>query len=319
VTDAQIISQAELAEAWCKALRDSLTRDRPLSPHLYDPCEDDTPERALTIPIPWSAFPGQQELDDAALVDADRDKQDEYCEWSVARDGEAITKVTFTTELPDYYELLHSVDSEAVLALYRRHVNPEVRPEDLVNASGRYDKNNIHNTRTDGPIMHLRQGDNTLRAAINLVWAATFLRTHPDGTLVTSKAALVRCAGLGAEERNSDPKIAVEVNSLAENRMRITLADPVGIYVAGLGVSGMTFPDGLGKDDCWHVERGTPEHTVRASFSVPEGRGTVSDVFINGEPIRFGGELAERVGVRIGAVAHSPGTVDTVSLPCGQN
>jgi len=319
VTDAQSITQAQLAEAWSNKVREWLTLDKPPSTHLYDPCEGDTPEGAVTIPIPWAAFPGRRELDDAELVDGERDEQDEYCEWSVLKDGGTITKVSFTTELPSYFELLHCVDSEAVLALYREHVNREVGPEDLVDGDGRYDKNNVHNTQTDGPIMHLRQRNNTLRAAINLVWAATFLRTHPDGRPVNSKAALVRCAGLGDEERNSDPKIATEVNGLAENGMRITLADPVGIYITGLGVSGMTFPDGLSKDDCWHVERGTPEHTVRASFSVPEGSGTVSDVLIDGEPIRFGGELAARVSVRIAAVAHSPGTVDTVSIPCGQD
>ena len=320
VTDAQTISQAELAEAWSTAAREALTLDQPASPHLYDPCEDETPEGAVTIPIPWFAFPGQQELDDAELVDRDRDKQDEYCEWSVARDEKkAITKVTFTTELPEYFEFLHSVDRDAVLTLYQQHVDRQVRPEQLVDARNRYDRNNIHNTQTDGPIMHLRQGDNHLRAAINLVWKATFLRTHPDGSLVNSKAALVRCAGLGDEQRNSDPKIATDVNSLAENGMRITLADPVGIYIAGLGISGMTFPDGLSKDDCWHVERGTPKHALRASFSVPDGSGTVSDVLINDQPIRSGGELAARVSVRIAAVAHSSGTVDTVSIPCGQD
>jgi hypothetical protein len=270
VTDAQTITQAQLAEAWSNKVREWLTLDDRPSPHLYDPCEGDTPEGAVTLPIPWFAFPGRREIDDAELVDGKRDEQDEYCEWSVLKVAGAITKVTFTTELPNYFELLHSIDREAVLALYRENVNPEVRPEDLVDPDGRYDKNNVHNTQADGAIMHLRPRSNTLPAAINLVRAATFLRTHPGGTPVNSKAALVRCAGLGDEERNSDPKIATEVNALAENGMRITLADPVGIYITGLGVSGMTFPDGLSKDDCWHVERGTPGHTVRASFSVPK-------------------------------------------------
>jgi hypothetical protein len=319
VTDAQTISQALLAEAWSDQVRQWFSADEPPSPHLYDPCEGDTPEGAPTIPIPWFAYPGRRQLDDAEIVDGNRDEQDEYCEWSVTKDAGAITKVTFTTEVPNYFELLHRVDSKAVLALYHEHIDEGIRPEELLRADGSYDPNNVHNTRTDGPIMHLRQRNNTLPAAISLVWAATFLRSHPDGTQVNSKTALVRCAGLGDEERNSDPKIATEVNSLAENRMRITLADPVGLYITGLGISGMTFPDGVGKDDCWHVERGTPGHVVRASFSVPENRGTVSDVFIDGEPIRFGGQLAARVGVRIAAVAHSPGTVDTVTIPCGQD
>ncbi len=319
VTDAQTIPQAALADAWSEHARALLTLDQPPSPHLYDPCEDETPADAVTLPIPWTAFPGRRELSDAHAVDADRDTQDEYCEWSVTKEAGEIARVTFTTELPEYFELLHSVDRDAVLALYHEHVGKDIKPEELVDAKGRYDKDNVHNKKTDGPIMHLRQRNNTLGAAIGLVWAATFLRTHPDGTPVNSKAALVRCAGLGEEERNSDPKIATEVNSLAENGMRLTLADPVGIYITGLEISGMTFPDGLSKDDCWHVERGTLEHAVRASFSVPEGSGTVSDVSIDGEPIRFGGQLAARVSVRIVAVAHSPGTVDPVSIPCGQD
>jgi hypothetical protein len=75
--------------------------------------------------------------------------QDEYCEWRTERhpDTGEITKVTFTSEPPEYWQALHgdtlpniagdptypvTGDPELVLGLYRTFVNPAVQPEDLV-------------------------------------------------------------------------------------------------------------------------------------------------------------------------------------------
>ena len=51
--------------------------------------------------------------------------------------------------------------------------------------------------------------------------------------------------------------------------------------------------------------RGTPELVERAVFEVPADVGTVSDVQIAGEPILFGGQLAERITVKLSAKQRS--------------
>ena len=44
--------------------------------------------------------------------------QDEYCEWSVARNADGkITKVMFTTEGPEYWTYLAKAQPETVLAV----------------------------------------------------------------------------------------------------------------------------------------------------------------------------------------------------------
>ena len=64
--------------------------------------------------------------------------QDEYCEWGVERDGDGvITRVTFTTEVPEYFEHLAERDDDRLLATYHELVGPQVKLEELV-VGGRY-------------------------------------------------------------------------------------------------------------------------------------------------------------------------------------
>jgi hypothetical protein len=117
-------------------------------------------------------------------ADSSRKKQDEYCEWSVTRNPETgkITKVTFTSEGPEYWQFLSERDPDLVLRLYREHIGPEVQRSDLF-ANGEYiPMNRWNNTTTDGA-MHLIQQANTLSAEIELAAASTLVRqsggTHP--------------------------------------------------------------------------------------------------------------------------------------------
>lgn len=322
--DAQSIPQANFEEKWSTKVAGLLAAARASAGTLYDPREEVTPAGAKLRPVSWEAFPGRhrQSMDDPAVlefVDSERDEQDEYCEWSVEREGKTIKRVTFTTEVPDYYKLLHRTDPDAVAALYHKHVDSGLQSSALKGANGTYDPRNDHNQSIDGPIMHLSQVDNTLEAAINLIGVATFRRARADGTPVTAKKALAKCAGMGDPERNSDPKIAVTVNDLARLGNRLTLADPVGLYLGEFGFGGVGLPDDVNPADCWIVERGEKPFVVRARFEIPEGKGSVSDVSINGEPVRFGAQLAQRVPVMLRAIAHSPGTVTPEERICGSD
>src|SRR5687767_206231 len=81
-------------------------------PQLYDPTVSDTPADVRVEDIVWTAFPAR--LLRGATSEAGRweradkrEEQDEYCEWSVERDATGkITRVTFTSEVPEYFDYL---------------------------------------------------------------------------------------------------------------------------------------------------------------------------------------------------------------------
>ena len=102
----------------------------PELPQFYDPTRTDTPKGTPAPIVSWTAFPATlrsivpTERERWALADRDRRVQDEYCEWAVTRDaGGTITRVTFTTELPEYWEHLFATDRAKLLRLYRRYVS----------------------------------------------------------------------------------------------------------------------------------------------------------------------------------------------------
>jgi hypothetical protein len=293
-------------------------------PQFYNPTVEDTPAGVTPAPIVWPAFPARvlrEEGSGAARwdrADSSRREQDEYCEWSVERDDDGkITRITFTTEVPEYWEHAAENDPSLLLELYRRFVDPRVELGDLFDDREEYVRQNPWNRSTEGRLAHLVQNTNNLFAAIALVAQATILREREDGTPVTDRQELVACARLGDPFRNSDPQIAEVVNDAATLGNEVALLDPVGLYLDGLQSAGMETPDGADAAEFWQVERGAPGHAVRASFEVPEGHGfVVGDIKIDGRPIARGAQVADKVRVRIGAVVK-PGDHQPVRLRCG--
>jgi hypothetical protein len=259
--------------------------------------------------------------------------QDEYCEWRVTRDEEGrIVRVVFTSEPPEFWQALHgdtlSADDEGeptlpfkgdpthLLELYRHYVDERVQLEDLrcpvdlwnegdprpMYRKGEYNPYNRWNT-TDG-IMHLTHPANTLSAEITLGADATILRGR-DGRLVADPDVLIACAGYGGNNRTSDPTIGASVNQLAAQGFGITLANPVGLYMDHLDITGWTTETGEPIDKEWFtIVRGQPGLIERATFEAPPGeKRTVSDLSIGGVPIRFGGQLAEHMTVKLVGVA----------------
>jgi hypothetical protein len=293
-------------------------------PQFYNPTVEDTPAGLTPALIGWPAFPAlvQRQVGPGAArwdrADSSRDVQDEYCEWSVERgDDDKITRITFTTEVPDYWEHVAQNDPDLLLELYHQFVDPRVELDHLFDG-GEYLPLNRWNESTEGRLAHLVQATNNLFAAIALVAQATILREREDGRPVTDRQELVRCARLGEPFRNSDPQIAEIVNGAATLGKAITLLDPMGLYLDGLLSAGIETPDGADAAEFWQVERGAPGHAVRASFAVPEDRGyVVGDVKVNGLPITFGAQVADNVRIRIGAVVK-PGDHQPVRHPCEQ-
>lgn len=292
-------------------------------PQFYDPTQNNTPPATPEPMLSWAAFPAAlraqvpSQLERWKLADKDRTLQDEYCEWSVERNSAGkIKRITFTTEVPEYWEHLLETNPKRLVELYRKLVDPRVKLADLRRPNGSYKRENRWNTSKPGRIAHLMQGNNTLGAAVDLVARATVLRVK-NGQPVTNQQELVICAGLGNPLRNSDPQIASAVNIAAGQGNEITLADPPGLHLGRPLTAGMVTPDGADAARFWRIERGNAEHTLRARFEVPaQKKYVVGDIKIGGRPIQFGGQVADRVQVWIKAVVKK-GTHKPKPKPCG--
>jgi hypothetical protein len=243
--------------------------------------------------------------------------QDEYCEWSVTRNPNGdIMAVTFTSEVGEWFDHLAAHDRAGLVSLYEDLTGQSVQEHELFDGES-YNWLNKWNTRTDGPIVHLAQGTNNLWAAIALAAEASVMRTR-DAKPVTDTGVLMDCQGLGAKDRFSDPSIATTINGLVAGGARIALADPPGLYLAGIRTEGMRLPSGhqdLRPSDLWQTERGEAGHVVRARFAAPDGAFPLSQVLLEGRPIRTGGQLAERVDVQIRVLVHDADQ-RPVTKPC---
>lgn len=287
---------------------------------FYDPTQTETPEGIEPTPIAWVAFPARL-LPDATSeqqrwlqADNNRDEQDEYCEWAVERDRNGnLERVTFTTEVGEYYKHLASRDPDFLLELYRQNVDERVRLDDLI-VDGRYQPANRWNRSPLGRPAHLKQENNNLSAAVALVAEATVPR-ESGGVVVTTKQKLAQCAGLGNQFRNSDPQIAAIVNAAARGGAEVTLADPPGLYIDGLDTAEIQTPDDEDPLTFWTIERGSAEHALRASFHVPPERGKTSDVTVAGRRLQFGAQLADRVVIRIDGLVK-PAEHRQALIPC---
>jgi hypothetical protein len=304
-------------EAWSDRVSRLLDAAIPGDPHthdgprtqFYNPIKTDTADDAKVTPIFWFAFPRLllvTTTSDRARwtqADADRDNQDEYCEWSVQRnDAGKITRVTFTTETPEYFEELAVADPARLLALYREFVSADVQAADLLTA-GQYNPRNEWNRDTKLGPMHLIQGNNNLGAAVELAAAATIVR-HINGLDLVAEQELIACSKYGEPRRNSDPHIGAGINSLARADADVTLANPPGLYLLMLSTGGWSTPDGTDPKTFWKWQRGAEGMRLRAIYEVPaDKKYVVGDITINGRPIEFGGQIADFVTVTVRGLA----------------
>jgi hypothetical protein len=241
------------------------------------------------------------------------------CEWRTRRDESGkLSAVVFTTEVPEYWSLVAENDPDLLVEMYRQWVGPAVQPADLFDADGGYLRDNQWNHATSDHLTHLRQGTNTLLAAIRLTAEATVQRVDAAGDRVTDRRELVVCGRLGEPLRNSDPQIADVVNDAVAAGSTVALANPLGLYLDGVQVAGFLAPDGADAASFWTIERGQPGHVVRARFEVPEEHGyTLGDCILDGSLVEFGAQVADKVRVRIDALL-APATSPLTTKSCGQ-
>jgi hypothetical protein len=145
------------------------------------------------------------------------------------------------------------------------------------------------------------------------------------------------CAGAyGRPYRNSDPHIGLQANQLVKNiGVKITLTNPVGLYLQRPDFSSYKTPDGSDAGTFYRVIRGRTaeqagtryDQILHAEFSVPESLGyTVSDILLGNEvvgggqepvPILFAGQIADTFHVCLAGSGVSPasGTPPQQPLP----
>src|SRR5918911_749485 len=222
---------------------------------IVNPTEAEPAGAKVTADIRWEGFPRvilnkYDPDDDGKYVEAEQlltDKgkqfrpQDEYLEWHTEYENDKVTRITFTCEGPEYWAALAQLNKPRVLELYHEYVSPDVDETDLFPGGGDYDGNNVWNTERGA--MHLTHPSNALSAEVFLAADATILRER-NGRPVTEYADLIECAGYGEAGRFSDPKIGGDVNTLAQKGYRLTLQNPVGLYIDGLDATGIEKPDG---------------------------------------------------------------------------
>jgi hypothetical protein len=282
--------------------------------------------------IPWNGFPkrfggtGPTDPTHFAAAEPKRNPgqarlQDEYLEWYVNRnDAGSIVSIHFTCEAWDYFEFLAAQAPETVLALYQNYIAPPVSQAQLkadLFPGGTYDRLNKWNTAQGA--MHLTHKANNLGAEVFLGASAT-VRRQENGVEDTQSIPLIKCAGYGDDKRNSDPNIGIAVNNLARDRRMITLANPVGLYMAEFDGAGITL-NGNPAGSFFRVVRGTFPRALRAVFELPAAEvaagHTVSDVKIGGKKLQFGGQLAERITMHLFGIASVDQPVSNVPVGCG--
>jgi|HubBroStandDraft_4_1064222.scaffolds.fasta_scaffold02156_1 hypothetical protein len=243
--------------------------------------------------------------------------QDEYLEWYVNKQNNKIVSIHFTCEAWDYFDFLGKNAPAKVLQLYQQYVSPAVQQQDLFGADGSYNRLNKWNTELGA--MHLTHSANNLFAEIFLAASAT-VRRQNQGVELTSSIPLINCAEYGDAARNSDPNIGIAVNGLAREGRMITLANPVGLYMAAFDGSGLTV-NGNPAGGFFTVVRGAFPLALRAVYQLPPQLSatglTVSDVKIGSKNIEFGGELAERITMHLVGAASVAQTVHNAPAACG--
>jgi hypothetical protein len=269
--------------------------------------------------------------------------QDEYLEWAVRRDADnVVTEVLFTCEGPEYWDHI-ATDQKLLVDLYQEICeDPSVKLEHLLfdqdltwrnpysrgsverfnkGDYNRYNRWNMHSA------VHLTQPANTLGAEVTLALEAT--RPYGKPTPVTTDPDLVCCAGYGGINRMSDPTIGSGVNTQAvQLGKRVALRNPIGLYIKGIQPNVFNFSDGTpfdAQEQCWEVVRPKPaavtDMIVRARFRVPKGiqhKGKqlrVGDLFLRGEQITTGGQIADVVTMTLYALAIR-GAPKQERVPC---
>ena len=87
----------------------------------------------------------------------------------------------------------------------------------------------------------------------------------------------------------------------------VTLRNPVGLYMDHIDLAGWEAKGRVDISEFVRIERGVPGMIERLVIEAPPGHElTLSDLTIAGEPLRFGGQVAECITVKLVGMANIP-------------
>lgn len=302
---------------------DYFTNDGPRD-QFYNPMKTEPAADGTALKISWIGFPRRvlvtNPVDEKRwkIADASRQVQDEYCEWNVVRNTAGkIVRVVFTCEGPEYWDFIAKYNPDLLLKLYRQYVGPQVQMADLFSSvpqeddefqPNKYVRANKWNNGTTGGIMHLIQPNNSLGAEIELAGGSSVVRKI-EGEILEDQRRLIDCGAYGQPERNSDPFIGAQVNSLTRQKAFVTLTNPVGLYFDTFAPDGWETPDGSDPASYWKIVRGNADTPVRAVYEVPSDKSfTVGDIKVVGKKIVYGAQIADFVRIKLTGYAQNFGT-----------
>jgi hypothetical protein len=260
-----------------------------------------------TIPegttVNWPAFPRTAPLSDEQIDRQRLTAQDEYIEWRTERDASGkVTRITFITEFPEYYQALAQVSLETLIAGIREVIpdaNPTVREllgtaNDAVTGAvraRRFRANLGRNPWNNGEkgILCLTQGANTLGALLNLLARCGIPRPDQAPGNVCSLVS-----GACVPDRSSDPRVCIAAQNLARGGQGLSLADPAGVKILNLQRSGwqidgqsLQINDLLANKGIWKIIRGGRRAILEVS----------DNLTLDGEPIVTGAQVSRALNV----------------------
>ncbi len=254
--------------------------------------------------VTWLAYPRLAQVSDAE-IDSNRFKfQDEYVEWRVESTGGKISRITFTTEFPDYYAAFAEIGEEALISavkdalpgaqptraeLFGPNFNPgAATPEQRIMAFSNSLLRNGWNNGAKG-ILVLSHPSNTLPALFSLVANCAVLISADGADAICAEAN-----GACVPGRNSDPFVCEATQNAARAGNVLSLSDPPGVQIRRLRgiwkISGnqVDINDETQNRGVWQISR----NGRRAVLDVGREKLTLGD-----DPIVSGAQVATTLEV----------------------
>lgn len=284
-----------------------------------------TREKGLRISeISWIAFPKlvNQPFN---LIDKDRFKyQDEYVEWHTTTKDNKVTRITFTTEFPEYYQSLATIGVDGLIAaiqntiqganptieeLFGREFNPKTAsPQERSNKFRKNIQSNPWNNGQKG-ILCLTQNTNTAEALFGLMGFCAELKSNLPPSEVCGNVG-----GACVPGRNSDPAVCQAAQNLVRNAHCLSLQDPFGIKILKL--------EGIWKIGGKEIDINNPKENLGVWSISRNGRRAVLDVSkgvtIENTTITSGAQVATKLRVSA-AVISAPKAVLPVQYTQAKN
>lgn len=274
-------------------------------------------------------------------------QQDEYVEWHADHDAAGhLIRLSFTSEPPEYWDTIAKQEPDLVLAIYKELVGPQVLMDDLFFPDDVYiygadhtgkaqwlhfykkgDYNRFNRWNTSDGVVHLTHPANTLGAEVNLAAQAANIYSsdgQPADPRFDQDPALTRiaCAGYGGINRISDPNIGEQVGLQVAAGKRVSLTDPIGLYISDVDLRSLQRKQADGtwvpvaREDVLTVARGqeggeTPRILHFKLAGPKDGSWTLSDCRIEQRPLERGGQIARKISMVIYADALAGPTDNT--------